>query len=275
MTAFACLALAQPAPDCSRAKTGSEKAICADPQLSAADMAMSRAYSALKATLPAEQQSALLADQRQWVRQRDVRCGEKHGVDLTACLLAQTETRRRFFGGEGPNQAVAAPHLIPAFFSEARKGRYEISIAYPQITASVGPAATAFNRTARTIAFGKDVVAEYRKMEPPRISGAANFYQADYEITYLDARLAGVVFTIATFTGGAHPNSGRVSLVFDFGQSRALKLGDFLAEPKRAIAEIGTQCKTHLQADAAKEGWELFDNADFGTVVGDVSNWAI
>jgi len=268
-------ALAQAVPDCSRAKTAVEKAICGDPKLTEADAAMARAYSALKAKLPAEQQRALLADQRQWVRQRNVRCDDRQGQDLASCLLAQTEARRRFFAGEGPNPATDAPHLTPAFFGEAKKGRYEITIVYPQIAASTGPSAEAFNRAAHAVAFGKDTVAEYRKMEPPRVAGATNFYQASYDITYLDPRFADVVFTVSTFTGGAHPNSGRVSLLFDFNQGKSVKLGDLLAEPKRAVAEIGTQCKSQLQEEATKEGWELFDNADFGAVVGDISNWAV
>ena len=49
-------AAAQPAPECARAKMPSEKAICADPEIAEIDAAMSRAYAALKASLPTEQQ---------------------------------------------------------------------------------------------------------------------------------------------------------------------------------------------------------------------------
>ena len=137
-------AAAQPAPECARAKTPAEKAICGDPKLRDADAAMSRAYAALKSALPQDQQAALLADQRQWVARRDRWCSDKQGPALDACLWRETETRRRFLAGEGPNVAPDAPHLVPAFFHEARKGRYEISIAYPRL--SEGGAEPAFAR---------------------------------------------------------------------------------------------------------------------------------
>jgi hypothetical protein len=138
-----------------------------------------------------------------------------------------------------------------------------------------GRAARAFARAAHAVAFGKDAVAEYRAMEPPHAAGAENFYDVAYAVSYLDRRLASLVFTISTFTGGAHPNTARVSLLFDLMAGRPLRLADLLAEPKPAVAEIAAQCKTQLAADGAKDGWELFDNADVAAVVGEIDNWAI
>src|SRR2546429_3604152 len=88
-------AKAQPAPNCRQAKTPAEKAICAAPELAGADAAMARSYQALRALLPAEERAALLADQRRWVKLRDARCADKADRELTACLLAETEQRRR------------------------------------------------------------------------------------------------------------------------------------------------------------------------------------
>jgi uncharacterized protein DUF3298 len=138
-----------------------------------------------------------------------------------------------------------------------------------------GPSATAFNRAAHAVAFGKDAVKEYREMERPMAAGAVNYYEAGYEVTYLDPRLASVVFTIGTFSGGAHPNSVRAALMFDLTNGRALKLADVLADPKSAVAEIGAACKAQLEAQAKKDDWELFDNADVAVVVGQAANWAV
>jgi len=263
-------AMAQPAPECQQAKTAAEKAICGNPELAAADQRMAQAYAALRSQLPAEQKAGLLGDQRRWVRERDGRCADKADRELTACLLGETERRRRFLEGEG---TADAGYLRPAFFHEAKAGRHEISIEYPQFAPARGAAQTAFNRAAHAIAFGKDAASEYRAMEPPHAAGAENFYEVDYAVSHLDRRLASVVFTIFTFTGGAHPNTARAALLFDLAAGRSLRLPDLLAEPKQAVAELSVQCKTQLAAEGAKNGWELFDNADVAAVVGDINNW--
>src|SRR5437763_9800786 len=195
----------QPVPDCRQAKTAAEKAICGNVELAAADKAMADSYTALRAKLPPEQQKALLADQRRWITRRTAACGDKTEEALAQCLLAETEARRRFFAGESPNAAAGVPRTVPALFHEIRKGRYEISIEYPRVLTPRSAAATAFERTARAIAFGKDAVKEYREMERPMAAGAKNYYGATYETTYLDPRLVSLVFTISIFTGGAHP----------------------------------------------------------------------
>jgi uncharacterized protein YecT (DUF1311 family) len=269
-----CGAAAQPMPDCRQAKTETEKAICGNAELAAADKAMAEAYAALRAKLPPEQQKALLADQRRWVTRRTAACGNKSEGALAQCLRAETEARRRFFAGEGPNGAGDAPRIVPALFHEARKGRYEISIEYPQLLAPPGPAATAFERAAHAIAFGKDAVKEYREMERPMAKGAANYYEATYQIAYADPKLVSLVFTFDTFTGGAHPNHARTALLFDLAAGRALKLADVLTDPTEAVPEIALLCKAQLEEQAKKEDWELFDNADVAAVVGDAANWA-
>jgi uncharacterized protein YecT (DUF1311 family) len=264
-------AAAQPAPDCRQARTASERAICGNPELAAADKAMGEAYAGLRAQLVPEQQQALLADQRRWITRRTAACGNKSDEAFVKCLIAQTEVRRRFLAGEGPNGAAGAPRIVPGLFHEARKGRYEISIEYPLMLTPHGPASAAFERAARAIVFGKDVVKEYRDMERPMTAGLANFYEGRYEVTYADPRLVSVVFSIGTFTGGAHPNSGRSSLMFDLAAGHPLALADLVANPDAAIEEISRRCR----AEAEKEDWGLFDDPDFPAVVKDVSSWAV
>ena len=82
------------------------------------------------------------------------------------------------------------------------------------------------------------------------------------------------MFSIFTFSGGAHPNTARVALLFDLAAGRPLRLADLLADEKPAVTDLSAQCKTQLAAEGAKNGWELFDNADVAAVVGDIGNWA-
>src|SRR5262249_60452002 len=106
-------AAAQPMPDCRQPKTETDKAICGNAELAAADKAMAVAYTAFRAELPPEQQKALLADQRRWITRRTAACGDRTGEAFAQCLLAETEARRRFFAGEGPNGAQDAPRIVP------------------------------------------------------------------------------------------------------------------------------------------------------------------
>jgi hypothetical protein len=82
---------------------------------------------------------------------------------------------------------------------------------------------------------------EFRNNEPLRNSAAKTFYDASYEIRYLDAHLASVVFAITTYEGGAHPNGGSIGLLFDLDQARPLQLADFLANAEEAIPAIAAR----------------------------------
>jgi len=136
-------ALAQPTPDCGKARTAAEKAICGDPALSAADMAMAKGYAALVKTLAPAQQAGLRRDQRQWVKDRDGGCAEQKEAALTQCLLAATDMRRRFLAGEGNNGPAGAPPLLPMFYYEAKKGAYEVTITTAKFRPWMMPPTTA------------------------------------------------------------------------------------------------------------------------------------
>jgi uncharacterized protein YecT (DUF1311 family) len=261
--------------DCSSAKTSIERAICGTSELSDADAAMAKAYETLRAALPGDQKALLLADQRRWLHDRDAICGEKNGSELLGCVLAETERRRLFLAGEALNRAVDAPRLQPAFFQEIKKGRYEINALYPHIVKPSKPAENAFNKEARDLVLSKNALGDTRASEPPPGAPGISSYDATYDVTYLDPRLAAVVFTISTYgAGAAHPNTGRESLVFDFSHSRRVTLADIVGTPAGAVPAISELCKSQLTAQAAKVGWELFDDADFAAVVREFSHWA-
>jgi hypothetical protein len=227
------------------------------------------AYSALRALLPTAQHAGLLDSQREWIAQRDGACQDK-GSQLIQCLLEQTQARRRFLVGEGPNDDLGAPRLLPAFHREAA-AHYKISIEYPQIPSSGGAIATSFNERSRKIAFGSGPggATAFRNNEPLPNREAKTFYDASYEIRYLDAHLASVVFAIATYEGGAHPNGGSIGLLFDLDQAHPLRFADFLVNAEEAISTIAARC----EHEATEEDWGVFENADFAAVVSDIAGW--
>ena len=263
------LATARPVADCNRARSATERAICIDPRLAAADAEMAKAYSALRALLPTAQHAALLDSQREWIAQRDGAC-QGEGSELTQCLLEQTRARRRLLAGEGQNEDLGALRLLPAFHREAA-AHYKISAEYPQIPRAAGPNAASFNEESRKIAFGSGPggAREFRNNEPLRNGEAKTFYDASYEIRYLDAHLTSVVFAVATYEGGAHPNGESIGLLFDLDQARPLQLADFLANAEEAIPAIAARC----ERKATEEDWGVFENANFAAVVGEIAGW--
>jgi uncharacterized protein YecT (DUF1311 family) len=261
--------------DCISAKTLIEQALCGTSELSNADAAMAKAYETLRSVLPGDQQALLLADQRRWLRDRDTICGEKKDRELLDCMLAETQRRRLFLTGEGPNGAVGAPRLQPAFFQETKTGRYRINALYPHIVKPSSPAENAFNKEAHDLVLSKNALGDTRASEPPPGAPGISSYDAIYEVTYLAPPLAAIVFTISSYgAGAAHPNTGRESLVFDFSRGRRLTLADVVSSPAAAIPAISELCKNQLTAQAAKVGWELFDDADFAAVVREFAHWA-
>jgi uncharacterized protein YecT (DUF1311 family) len=263
-------AMARPVADCKRATSAAERAICMDPHLAAADSEMAKAYSALRAVLPTAQHAGLLDSQREWIAQRDGACQDK-GSQLIQCLLEQTQARRRFLAGEGPNDDLGALRLLPAFHREAA-AHYKISIEYPQIPRADAANAASFNEESRKIAFGSGPggATAFRNNERLPDSEGKTFYDASYEIRYLNAHLASVVFAIATYEGGAHPNGASIGLLFDFDKARPFRLADFLANPEEAIPAIAARC----EREATEEDWGVFENADFAAVVSDVAGWS-
>jgi uncharacterized protein YecT (DUF1311 family) len=257
-----------PAPNCGRASTAVEKAICTIPELSTSDAAMANAYSSLKAGFSSAQQSALLTDQRRWLRYRDALCADKSDRDLAGCLLAQTNQRRWFLAGEWPNRAPGAPRLLPAFFQEVRKGRYEINVVFPRIEKPRSPSESAFESAAHGLVLSNEALSEVRGSGRPPGTPMPSTYDATYDVTYLDSRLAAVVFTISTYgAGAAHPITGRESLIFDLSRGRALTMADILGSPAAAVPAISARCKSQIEAQAAKDGWKMFDDADFAATV--------
>lgn len=80
--------------DCASAASKTERAICADPDLSRLDEQLAERWRSTLANVP--DPKALKTDQRQWLKSRNA-CG-----DLTACLRSQT-----------PHVANKTPRISP------------------------------------------------------------------------------------------------------------------------------------------------------------------
>jgi uncharacterized protein YecT (DUF1311 family) len=82
--------------DCSKAKTPQEKAICASPELSAADDQLAAAYKVWLAAVPAEIVPEVREDQRGWLRRLAANCTSEEAESTTAlagCMMNQYPSR--------------------------------------------------------------------------------------------------------------------------------------------------------------------------------------
>jgi hypothetical protein len=225
---------------------------------------MANAYFALRAVLPGDQRSVLLANQRRWIDNRNSTCSDKEGNELVGCVLGQTEERRGFLAGEGPNPA-AAPRIQPAFFQETKKD-YNIDVVYPHILKPNSPGDQAFNKAAQDLALRDKTLADIRTWKPGPGSSGGSYESTTYRITYCSPRLATLVYTLDWYYAGtAHPDWGSKTLVFDFALGRRLALADVVDEPPKAIAAISRQCKS---------AWGAGTGYDFAETVSDFHHWA-
>lgn len=89
-----------PGFDCGKAASPQEKAICASPELSKADAAMSAAYKAWLDAAPESWQSAIRESQRVWLRERTLSCKTSDASHpLSECLLGMDESRAKALQG--------------------------------------------------------------------------------------------------------------------------------------------------------------------------------
>ena len=91
-----------PGIDCSKARSSTERAICADPGLIGLDRSAAQAYSDASTRAPA-QRTTLRQEQLRWLKQRDAACALPAPA-ITACLKAQLTARI----------AALAPTPLPA-----------------------------------------------------------------------------------------------------------------------------------------------------------------
>lgn len=79
------------AMDCVKATTAIEHAVCRDPELRSADIALSRRYLKVRSVSKIEQQATLVRRQREWIAQRDAKCRTSTGACLAAAYTSRLD----------------------------------------------------------------------------------------------------------------------------------------------------------------------------------------
>ena len=242
---FSCCVLVLASPgfaasfNCAKASTPQEKAICASPDLSAADDRMAAAYRAILHNLPPSFQDEVRADQRLWIRRLGTECPANNPEQrqyLETCILGREIARsdalkHRLYKQDGISfawhavfrEAPGDPH---AEDPGDRPGSLEAS--WPKALSDL-PAWAAWNKgiaeKVRLIAGLPSPTApsgQSKTWEPePGMDGSVST-----SLNFVNSRL--VTATIMGFWDGhgAHPNHDSIEFNWLLGERRVLQPED-------------------------------------------------
>jgi uncharacterized protein YecT (DUF1311 family) len=262
--------------DCKSAATVQEKAICADPAAQAADAAMTKAFVALRSTIDVADRNALLADQRNWLKDRDGDCTTDRtgqaitGRALSACLAKESDERRLFLSGQ-PSDGPGAVRPILPFFLKGKGSDTVISglrFANPQSTGE-----KLFNNVVND------------QLKDVHVSDGSEGDSTDEFNMALDYAAPDFISAHITFSyeGRAHPMDYGYDINIDLRTGTELSFLDVFRH--EALDQLVNECKPQLddyigeaaKADLFPEMMEAVLKDREKTVraaIGDISRWA-
>ncbi|HJQ58475.1 MAG TPA: DUF3298 domain-containing protein [Vineibacter sp.] len=250
-------AAAQTSPsfDCSKATTAIEKTICADKDAAAADRAMADAYRRLLESLgnPAAR-THLQRDQMAWLTDRQRICGSPSGAaggrTMPLCLTELATARAERLAALPAGNAysfVGERRLV----ERGRRGgvSYNIAVSYAVFEfADINYAGV--NGTIK--AWAEKFAADVRPSTQGNAGGPTEigwFLDSGHVVHAASRDLVTVAAHWLLFTGGAHPNNGRIAWQVALTSGSLLRLDDIFG-PASLWPEAATRL---VQADLKKQ----------------------
>lgn len=247
--------------DCAKASTPSEKAICADPKLKAADDALAAAYDAVMQRAPADRKEALKQSQQDWIVQRDSACviGED-GSMSSECLLTQTTDRTSYLLAKPAAGPGMTPSPIPLVITrKAEKGKNcDVDVSLYQFGATEGsPGRRAFDTRVDEMLSGYEKTYSDAAANVP-VELDVNCYWSLYgSFAYASDDLANLTVTWEEYSGGAHPNHGSDGFIADLKNARILVFADvFGDDARKPLAEA---CTASLREEKIRRNLDIGD----------------
>ena len=232
--------------DCKLARSVIDTAICGDPTALAADKSMTDSFIRLKSKLDAKQATALLANQRQWLTQRNGLCGDQKGGPA-GCAKRESESRAGALDARpisGPGTPDALTPVIVA--TAGTKKTYAIDIFLYRFAVAKTPAEQNLNADVQAI------VANAPKATEDSSGTFTYSFSRTGTLTYASDTLLSLRVEGYTFTGGAHGESTSDNLNIDMASGRNLSFDDMLTVPRQkeviglCAAQVAAQLKQRL-----------------------------
>jgi len=244
--------------DCAKATTTTERAICADPALKAADDAMGAAYAALRHSFSGSEASMLQLAQKRWLKLRDDRCAPESGKDLTSCLLKFTSERRLLLEGAPESGPGAGARIVPVFIQqEGSAKQYDVDYTLLRFADAASAGQELFNRQLDEI--GKKAPLGPHNEEV--LEGMQLSAIASAALSYASPRVISSAINIWSFDGGAHGNGGLTNVNVDLTGGRLITFDTlFDAADKEPLV---ISCRQQIKEQKTeKMGGEEFKPAD-------------
>ena len=268
--------------DCAQAKSKVERAICGEPAAKAADDAMSAAFDKLRGTLSGAELTALVRNQRAWLKMRDLRCQSDSA--LASCLRERNLVRARALSAE-PDSGPGTPNpLTPVIVDRpGGKSTYAVNLFLFRFAAPKTPAENLLNGKVRKI------VAEAPTKTGDPASATPYEWERKARIAYASDRLLSIRIDGYEMSGGAHPNPSVATINIDMKSGRELSIGDLVDGANRnAIVSMCEEQVGRQLREKIKEGGDdpdgpegkamlqdLAGDAKKGVAetLGDLANW--
>jgi uncharacterized protein YecT (DUF1311 family) len=214
-----------PSFDCAKASSEVELAICAAPQLAAADREMAAVYGALASKLSGAAKDHLVKDQQHWLAVRSDACvGSKDQVIrcLDRHFAARLHNLRVF--GDGIYPFISEQALVKT--GKVGKISYVIDATWPRFDGTTADFSALNLDYAETTAKAADEV-----IPPDTTAGELRGEQVwpyiqTFELQRPSAIAVSVAITSYAFSGGAHGYGGTSARLVDLRSGRRAELGD-------------------------------------------------
>jgi hypothetical protein len=173
-----------------------------------------------------------------------------------------------------------------------KKLKYEVEVAYPQLTGSVDPNFGKFDQTVRSLItrkvsdFKKEMTpesaAEVTPDESPAIDESmGSDLTIGYTVVLAKDDLISLAFTVSSYSAGAaHPNSYTEVVNFDLKNGKLLKLADLFQPGAKYLQTLSTYCIQALKKQAKEQGDYALSDEDWikkgaGAELTNYDNWTI
>jgi uncharacterized protein YecT (DUF1311 family) len=236
--------------DCAKASTDTEKTICAQPALKAADDAMSAAYESLFNRLKPAIQDQLKISQINFIASREY-CGS--GESAVICALDKTISRIQFLNGGVEAGALTGPMpaLEPLLLQregDDKKGLIRIDYSAIRFSNPATDGEKAFNAA-------MEKTTERANLEPQPDMTEFSFdnpweQSSDTRITLLNDTMISAETEFYSFEGGAHGNGGVSSVSFDRKSGAPINVAAALG--KEGVEAFISLCREQIIAVKAE-----------------------
>lgn len=243
-TLLACMMLALSAVpakafDCARSSTATEKLICSDVVLKAADDEMGAAWSALVELVGKAAMRQLRINQRAWWKWRDGRCGDGSDAERVSCLKKLTGERTLLLSASSRTGPGTDSTMVPFALNQiGSKTRYAINIAGVRFSKPQRVGARAFNKVI------DDAIAAAPVNEQIDFETFGQLsYNETITLEYAGPGLFSALSNVWRYDGGAHGNYYSTGLNFSPGTGE-LQFADIF--PETALPELASACRERL-----------------------------